>query len=145
MKNIKIKPIKMLIKQANVAANNERSRFAKKLGITGTQMSVIDYLSDQDQNTASQHMIEKELDIRRSTTTVLVQGMEKRQLVERIDDPSDKRKKLVQLTPKAAKLVSQIKAYVKSDDQSLRKQFSSEEIAAVEKVLEFIRKEGKNA
>lgn len=134
----------MLIKQANVAANRERARFAKKLGITGTQMSVIDFLSDQDNNTASQQMIERELDIRRSTTTVLVQGMEKSGLIERIDDPNDKRRKLVHLTSKSEDLVSQIKRYVKNDDQDLRRHFSPEEISTVEEVLEFIRKEDKN-
>lgn len=141
---MKHKPIKMLIKQANVAANRERARFAKKLGITGTQMSVIDFLSDQDNNTASQQMIERELDIRRSTTTVLVQGMEKSGLIERIDDPNDKRRKLVHLTSKSEDLVSQIKRYVKNDDQDLRRHFSPEEISTVEEVLEFIRKEDKN-
>lgn len=144
MRPMKHKPIKMLVKQANVAANRERARFAKKLGITGVQMSVIDFLSDQDDNTASQQMIERELDIRRSTTTVLVQGMEKSGLVERIDDPNDKRKKLVHLTSKSESLVSQIKEYVKDDDQSLRSNFSSEDISVVEKVLEFIREEEKN-
>ena len=141
---MKNKPIKMLIKQANVVANRQRAKFATSLGITGVQMGIIDFLSDRTHQRASQHDIEQELGIRRSTTTVLVQKMEKDGLIERSDDPNDKRKKLVQLLPKATKLVDQIKEYVKEDDLELLSHFSKQEIEATKKVLEFIREEGTN-
>lgn len=138
------KPIKMLIKQANVQANRERNEFAKTLRITGVQMSVIDFLSNQADNSAFQHDIEQELDIRRSTTTVLIQRMEKNDLVKRVVAPTDKRKKKVQLTSKARGLVGQIKEYVKNDDLELLSHFSEEEIQNTVKVLEFIKTGGNN-
>lgn len=133
------RPIKMLIKQANVQANRERNEFAKTLGITGVQMSVIDFLANQKGNSAFQHDIERELDIRRSTTTVLIQRMERSGLVKRVVALNDKRKKKVQLTSKALSLVEQIKEYVKNDDLELLSHFSEEEIQNTVKVLEFIK------
>lgn len=141
---MKKKPLKMLLKQANVQTERERNNFAKNLGITGVQMNVIDFLSNQINNQATQHEIERELDIRRSTTTVLVQGMEKRGLVDRIDNPNDGRQKLVTLTDKAQKLVPIIHEYVKKDDLALLDHFNKEEISNTEKILNFIRRGGSN-
>ena len=107
-------------------------------------MSVIDFLANQTGNSAFQHDIERELDIRRSTTTVLIQRMEKRELVKRVVAPEDKRKKKVQLTEKALVLVDQVKKYIKEDDLALLANFTEQEIAATKKVLKFIRKEGAN-
>lgn len=139
-----VKPIKMLIKQANVQANRERNEFAKTLGITGVQMSVIDFLANQEDNSAFQSAIEHELDIRRSTTTVLIQRMEKRGLVQRIAVPEDKRKKKVKLTAKSAKLVNKIRQFVKNDDLKLLANFTDEEIMYTKKVLEFVRTGGQS-
>ena len=93
-----MEPIKKLVKQAITQIERERDHFATSLNITGTQMSVFDYLSNMPNYTASQNEIEQEFDIRRSTTTIMVQRMEKRGLIERIASPDDKRQKLVKLT-----------------------------------------------
>lgn len=67
-----MEPIKKLVKQAITQIERERDHFATSLNITGTQMSVIDYLSNMPNYTASQNEIEQEFDIRRSTTTIMV-------------------------------------------------------------------------
>lgn len=41
-----MEPIKKLVKQAITQIEQERDHFATSLNITGTQMSVIDYLSN---------------------------------------------------------------------------------------------------
>lgn len=133
-------PIKKLIKQADMQINREREHFANGLGITGVQMSVIDFLSNQKNNAADQHAIEHEFDIQRSTTTVMLQRMEKKQLIERIIDPQDKRKKKVKLTAKAIALVKKIKLYMKTDDEQVLSHFSAAEIEATKKVLNLIKK-----
>lgn len=133
-------PIKKLIKQAATQIDRERDRFAGSLGITGVQMSVIDFLSNQKNNAAAQRDIEHEFDIQRSTTTVMLQRMEKNHLVERVVDPRDKRKKKVKLTDKAIALVKKIKQYMKEDDQQVLSNFSASEIEAAKKVLNLIKK-----
>ena len=90
--------LKKLIKQATTQIDRERENFANSLGVTGVQMSVIDFLSNHQNNLASQNEIEHEFNIKRSTTTIMLQRMEKRGLIVRVDDPKDKRKKQAQLT-----------------------------------------------
>ena len=134
-----MEPIKKLVKQATTQIERERDHFAVSLNITGTQMSVIDFLSNMLNYTASQNEIEQEFDIRRSTTTIMVQRMEKRGLIERIASPDDKRQKLVKLTQKAQALVPKIHEYMKQDDLKLRANFTDEELEITRKVLNVIK------
>lgn len=135
-----MEPVKKLIKQAGVTIDHSRNEQAKRLGITGVQFSVIDFLVHQDNNAASQSAIENEFEIQRSTTTIMLQRMEKHDLIRRIIDPHDKRKKMVQLTDKSLSLAPKIRQMIAEDDVDLLKYFSKEEITTTKKVLNFIRK-----
>lgn len=135
-----MEPIKKIVKQANTQIEKEREQFARKLGITGVQMSVIDFLSNCPNNEATQNAIEHEFNIKRSTTTTMVQRMEKHGLISRLNVNSDRRQKNVRLTLKAENLVPQIKHYMAQDDQKLRKHFSAQELKETIKVLQFIMK-----
>lgn len=135
-----MEPVKKLIKQAGVTIDRFRNEQAMQLGITGVQFSVIDFLAHQENNAASQTAIENEFEIKRSTTTIMLQRMEKHDLIQRISDSHDKRKKMVQLTDKSLLLVPQIKQMIANDDLDLLKFFSKEEIETTKKVLNFIRK-----
>lgn len=139
-----MEPIKKLVKQATTQIERERDAFAHSLGITGGQMSVIDFLANQPGHASRQRAIEHEFGIKRSTTTIMVQRMEKRQLIERVSAPTDKRQKLVKLLPAAEKLIPKIRTYMVNDDQKLRAHFTDDELAIVERVLTFIRKGTKN-
>ncbi|MDE6546626.1 MAG: MarR family transcriptional regulator [Lactobacillus sp.] len=137
-----MEPLKKLIKQAATQIDREREIFASSLGVTGVQMSVIDFLSNHEDNTASQNEIEHEFNIKRSTTTIMLQRMEKRGLVIRIDDAKDKRKKHAQLTEFALELVPQIKQYMKQDNEEVLGKLSSSDIDTITLFLENI-KEGR--
>lgn len=134
-----MEPIKKIVKQAATQIERERDQFAASLNITGTQMSVIDFLSNMPNYTASQNEIEQEFDIRRSTTTIMLQRMEKRGLIERIPSPDDKRQKLVKLTEKAQTLVRKIHEYMEQDDIKLMVNFTNEELEITRKVLNLIK------
>ncbi|MDE7050829.1 MULTISPECIES: MarR family winged helix-turn-helix transcriptional regulator [Lactobacillus] len=137
-----MEPLKKLIKQAATQIDREREIFASSLGVTGVQMSVIDFLSNHEDNTASQNEIEHEFNIKRSTTTIMLQRMEKRGLVIRIDDAKDKRKKHAQLTESALELVPQIKQYMKQDNEEVLGKLSSSDLDTITLFLENI-KEGR--
>ena len=134
-----MEPINKMVKQASTQVERERDAFASTLGITGVQMSVIDFLANQPGHTSPQNAIAHEFGIKRSTTTVMVQRMAKRGLVQRINAENDKRQKLVQLMPMAEKLISRIRTYMIDDDQKLRAHFASDELAVVQRVLDFIK------
>ena len=131
-------PLKKLVKQAATQVDRERDRFAATLGITGTQMSIIDFLSNQKANTAGQKAIEGEFAIQRSTTSIILNRMVQHQLVRRIPDPGDKRRKQVQLTPKALSLIQQIKQHMRQDDLHLRQNLAPQEEQIIKRFLQQI-------
>ncbi|MGM9904794.1 MarR family transcriptional regulator, partial [Lactobacillus sp.] len=112
------------------------------LGAYREQMAVLDFLSQQAGQTANQHALDEEFAIQRSTTTIMLQRLEKRGLIRRLPDPNDKRQKLVQLTSEANELIPQIREEIKDDDLELLQQFSKEELATVRKLLKYIAEEG---
>lgn len=134
--------LKKLIKQATTQIDRERENFANSLGVTGVQMSVIDFLSNHQNNLASQNEIEHEFNIKRSTTTIMLQRMEKRGLIVRVDDPKDKRKKQAQLTESALKIVPKIRQYMKQDNEEVSDNLSMKDVNTITAFLRSI-KEGK--
>ena len=134
--------LKKLIKQATTQIDREREYFANSLGVTGVQMSVIDFLSNHQNNLASQNEIEHEFNIKRSTTTIMLQRMEKRGLIVRVDDPKDKRKKQAQLTESALKIVPKIRQYMKQDNEEVLDNLSMKDVNTITAFLRGI-KEGK--
>ena len=134
--------LKKLIKQATTQIDRERENFANSLGVTGVQMSVIDFLSNHQNNLASQNEIEHEFNIKRSTTTIMLQRMEKRGLIVRVDDPKDKRKKQAQLTESALKIVPKIRQYMKQDNEDVLDNLSMKDVNTITAFLRGI-KEGK--
>lgn len=140
-----MEPIKKLIKQTTTQIEKERDKFALTLGITGVQMTVLDFIANQENDQVSQHEIEKEFGLQRSTVTVMVQRMEKRDLIERISSKTDKRQKLVSLTQKGKSLIPRIKDYVKDDDQKLRAHFSDADLQTLIEILNYVKNGGNNA
>ncbi|MDD6432938.1 MAG: MarR family transcriptional regulator [Lactobacillaceae bacterium] len=127
-----------LIKRAEVSLARQMNDFARQNGLTGNQMNIIDYLSRQEAMAADQKAIENEFNIRRSTTTIILQRMEKRSLIQRIVDPHDRRRRQVQLTNSARQLVPIVHAYINSQEKRLTNRFSADELATVARVLRYI-------
>ncbi|WP_156314363.1 MarR family winged helix-turn-helix transcriptional regulator [Lacticaseibacillus camelliae] len=92
----------MVIKQATNQMNKHMDTYAKQFGLTGSQMSIIDFVGNHGQ--VLQRDIEAEFAIQRSTATLTLQRMEKSGLIQRTAAATDARQKAVSLTPKATKL-----------------------------------------
>ena len=76
-----------LLKQANNNMMRHFDQFARQYDLTGNQMAVIDFITNHADQEVFQRDIEYEFEIQRSTTTVLLQRMEKqgkRRLFSRI-------------------------------------------------------------
>lgn len=104
-------------------------------------MSIIDFLSQGVKEEYFQQDIEKEFNIQRSTTTVLLQRMEKKVLIYRQVSQQDARQKSVYLTEKAQGLVEECRSYFRNQERELEKNFSEEDIAIFEKILKYYMKE----
>lgn len=137
------KPIGKLVRKAATQVARRMDHFAQQYGLTGLQMSVIDFIAHQPDYRTSQRAIEQEFGIQRSTTTVMLQRMEKHNLVTRQPAQQDRRQREVLLTPKATQLVSIVRDFITNDDQELRQYFTAAELASVTKLLTcMIEREG---
>lgn len=109
--------------------------FAQQYGLTGTQMSIIDFLTHFPGNSCDQHQIENEFGIKRSTTTVLLQRLAKKNLIERYPSPEDRRQKIVTLTAEDQKLSSDVSAYITQYEEKLKADFSEQDISKIKRFL----------
>ena len=111
-------------------------------GVTGMQCWVIGYLCDNaDKKDIFQKDVEAQFNIRRSTTTVILQLMEKNGLVTRESVAYDARLKKLILTQKALGIHRKIEAQINLVEQRIAKDLSEEEI---EKFFEIVSKISKN-
>jgi DNA-binding MarR family transcriptional regulator len=124
-----------LIKLAANQMNRRMDAYAKQYGLTGTQMSILDFLAGNPH--ALQRDIEVEFNIQRSTATVTLQRMEKAGLVSRVPAATDARQKEVHLTNKAQALSSAVAAYIAHQQMSLVTHFSEEEQATFTAMLQY--------
>ncbi|MFT8329557.1 MAG: MarR family winged helix-turn-helix transcriptional regulator [Oenococcus oeni] len=121
-----------------IASNQMSTRFdifAKKYDLTGTQMTIIDYLSRNKNKEALQRDLESEFSIKSSTATVLLQRMEIKKLLYRKASGKDSRQKCLKLTKKANKLETIILSYMDSDQSQMTSGLNKEEVVFLEKIL----------
>lgn len=110
------------IKRVHNALQRYADREAKKMGLTQTQMSIIDFVfRNEGQREVFQNDVEREFNIQKSTATSLLKLMEKKNLIIRIVSTADSRYKTILLTDKSRGLANRIDEYFKKNDQELRK------------------------
>lgn len=128
-----------LLKQANNNMMRHFDQFAKQFGLTGNQMAVIDFIMNHEKQEIFQRDIEHEFNIQRSTTTVLLQRMEKKGLIERHTSSKDARQKAVVLTDKAVNIASACQVYLRAEEEEFAQQFSAEEREIFLNILQHYR------
>ncbi|MBH9980781.1 MULTISPECIES: MarR family winged helix-turn-helix transcriptional regulator [Bifidobacterium] len=109
--------------------------YAAQYGLTGTQMSIIDYLGESQDHT--QRDIEMEFDIRPSTTTKILQRMEAGGLVAAKRDPRDGRQRIIALTAKARGLQTAVRSYIDDQQTAMERRFDQHDLGAFDRVLAY--------
>lgn len=134
----------LLVKKASRNVNKNMDNLAKPFGMTGVQMEIVDFIASKEPGITLQKEIEAEFNIRRSTTTGILQRMEKEGLIRRKALPDDSRQKMILLTAKADRVKQQVVDYIQQEQKLLEEKFSAAELAVFRKVLSFYieRKEG---
>ena len=116
------------IKRAANLMSRSMDAYAAQYGLTGTQMSIIDFLGESQDHT--QRDIEMEFDIRPSTTTKILQRMEASGR-----DPRDGRQRIIALTTKARSLQKAVRNYIDDQQKAMERPFEQRDLAAFEHVL----------
>lgn len=102
-------------------------------------MAIIDSITNHAKHEVFQGDIEHEFEIQRSTTTVLLQRMEKKGLIERHTSSKDARQKAVVLTDKALNIASACQSYLRKEEEEFAQQFSAKEREVFLKILQHYR------
>ncbi|PXY88992.1 MarR family transcriptional regulator [Bifidobacterium asteroides] len=123
------------IKRAANLMSRSMDVYAAQYGLTGTQMSIIDYLGESQDHT--QRDIEMEFDIRPSTTTKILQRMEAGGLVAAKRDPSDGRQRIIAPTAKARGLQTAVRSYIDDQQTAMERRFDQHDLAVFDRVLAY--------
>lgn len=127
-----------IINQASHQMGRAMDAYAHQLGITGMQLSVIDYIATVD-FAPIQHDVELEFNIQRATATVLLQRMERDAIIVRLPSPTDARQKLIKLTDHGQTLARDAAQYIGAQQQAMHDHFSPAEIATFKEVLTYFK------
>lgn len=123
------------LRDAEHQMNQEMNNFARPYGLTGMQLSVIDFLSHWPDRDIFQVDVEREFHVQRSTASVLVKRMVERDLVTRVVAASDSRKRQLRLTEKGRALVPIVHQHLAQQDTKMIAALSATEAAAFRRAL----------
>lgn len=101
---------------------------------------VIGYVYGRKDEDVYQRDIEKISKLRRSTTTVMLQKMEQKGLIERHSVDYDARLKKITLTPKAIAMHKQVLEQIEKTEKRLTDGISEEELEAFKKTIRKMQK-----
>ncbi|MCH5465357.1 MarR family winged helix-turn-helix transcriptional regulator [Levilactobacillus tujiorum] len=131
------------LRDAEHQMNFEMNEFARSYGLTGMQMSVIDFLSRRAAAATFQVDVEREFHVQRSTASVLIKRMMARGLVTRVVATSDSRKRQLRLTSQGQKLVPIVTTYLEQQDAKILAGLSASEAVAFRLALRQVAQWGK--
>lgn len=111
----------------------------KTTGITEVQGQVIGYVFENGRRgDIYQKDIEEHMSIRRSTATIILQRMEKADLITREVSAEDARLKAIRLTSKAKTIMPKAKAEVLKAERQARNGLTDQELATFFRVIDKI-------
>ncbi len=129
-------------RQINRISNYLRRRSQKtqeKIGLTNIQALVLDYIMASP-NSVYQKDIEKEFDLRPSSATQLICGMEEKGWIKRVSNPGDKRLKEIVFTSDSKKIKDSIKSEICETERQLIQNISKEDLEVFMKVTNMMLK-----
>ncbi|WP_319568774.1 MarR family winged helix-turn-helix transcriptional regulator [Cohaesibacter marisflavi] len=124
-----------ILKQINDKLSQYMNNELQPFGLTMTQAKFLRFLNSRKGMDTSQKDIEDYFDIAHSTVIGVLRRLEQKELVTFVDDPKDRRKKLVILLPAEQKIHDQVQRAKKRIDEQMLKGMTQDQIEALEKSL----------
>ena len=123
-------PIGFMIKQINNVFEKELNEKVKKLGLTSSQCTVLDYLFHTSKDEISQRDVERHLSLKNPTVTGLLKRLDEKGYILCVPNAKDKRKKNIYLTEKAYDIQRRMEAERRKLDRELTRGMSKREVAS---------------
>jgi DNA-binding MarR family transcriptional regulator len=83
--------------------------------------------------------IAQKMDVAKSRVTLIIEGLIRKDMVQRVEDPKDRRVKLISLTPKGLRKTEEIDLFVKGVHEKILLQMKPSERKAILSSLEILR------
>lgn len=107
---------------------------------TPTQMEILEYVLEHNNENIYQKDLENVLNLRRATVSGVLQTMEKNNLIERITDSIDTRTKRIILTEKSKEVFAERKKKIEDIEKIITENISKEDLEVFFKVTETMKK-----
>lgn len=124
-----MKKIAILIKKSSLEFDKIANKALQPFGITHTQFLILKFLYLNEEKIVKQIDLEKHLSMSNPTITGILKNMEKSGLIERVENPEDKRSRRILLTPKSVRLKPDLFQLGDRLEAELTKNLSEEEKA----------------
>lgn len=120
-------PCGLLIKQIHNTLEKNANNTLRRHGLTLAQVNTLVLLAEQSEGQMTLKELERELHIAQSTTVGIVSRLEQRGCVVTFGDPSDRRIKLVRITPQGRQYSVDADRQMKLADEQLLAGLTEEE------------------
>ena len=131
--------VAILIKKAALEFDKVANPIFAEYDLTASQYRVIKYLYAQPVGTARVVDLERQYSMTHPTTLGLLDALEKKGFTSRVENPNDKRGKLVALTDKSNQMRSELEAIGRKIEDKLTERLSAEEkdqlVALLQKLI----------
>lgn len=107
--------------------------------ITVSQAYVIDFITDNTDRDIFQKDLELEFGLKRSSVSLMLNNMEKSDLIKRVPVPEDARLKKIVLTEKASEISKKISVAIDSVESRVSESLSEDEVHLFLNMLNKIR------
>lgn len=132
--------IAILIKRAALVVEKISNNILAPYDLTNAQFKILMMLYKNPDGTVRQADIENRFSMTNPTVTGIIQNLEKKNLVQRIENPNDKRSKLLVLTPQAREMEQRMYELSERREKEVTSHWTEEEceqlIALLKKLLD---------
>ena len=132
--------IGFLLKQANLLHQMQLNQIFKEFDLTASQTFSLIYLFEakRAQKEANQKDIEREMDVSNPTVTGILNRLEHKGLIERVECPSDARVRNIVVTEKALEIDKQLQIKFREAEEELIASLSEKEADELQRLLKKI-------
>lgn len=128
-------PNGLLIKQIHDRLEKHSNNSLRAQGLTMMQVSVLMALHDAANQQLSMKALERHFGVAQSTVAGIISRLEQKGLVEAMGDMSDKRIKLIHITPAGEVCCTDAAYHMREAEEALLRGFSKEERNALNALL----------
>lgn len=129
--------IAILLKKTALVVEKISNRMLSPYGLTHTQFKILMMLYHQPDKSVRQADIEEHFSMTNPTVTGIIQNLEKKNLVQRIENPRDKRSKLLALTESAREMEAEMHQLSELREQQITEKLTDEE---KQQLIELLKK-----